>query len=161
MTNERSLREHLLDLLGGNNAHAGFDEAVAGFPRALQGRRVAKFPHTAWQLVEHLRITQWDILEFSRNPRHVSPEFPKGYWPADDGPANQAAWKGSLAAFRSGLAAIKKLVKDPATDLFKPFPHGDGQTLLREVLLVADHNAYHIGQLVILRRLLGAWKSRQ
>jgi hypothetical protein len=108
--------------------------------------------------VEHMRIAQWDILEFSRNPKHVSPEFPEGYWPSSDAPPDANAWRRSIAGFHADLGALQNLVKDSKSDLFRPFPHGDGQTLLREALLVADHNAYHVGQLVILRRLLGAWK---
>lgn len=159
MIKERVLREHLRYLLDGNGAHVSFDQAVADLPQKLLGKRAPGVPHTLWQLVEHLRIAQWDILEFSRNPRHVSPEFPKGYWPASDSPASAAAWKRSVAGFRSDLAGLKKLAKDPALDLFAPLPHGDGQTLLREILLAADHNAYHIGEIVILRRSLGAWKG--
>lgn len=159
MIKERVLREHLRYLLDGNGAHVSFDQAVADLPQKLQGKRAPGVPHTLWQLVEHLRIAQWDILEFSRNPRHVSPEFPKGYWPTSDSPASVTAWKRSVAGFHSGLAGLRKLVNDPALDLFAPLPHGDGQTLLREVLLAADHNAYHIGEIVILRRSLGAWKG--
>jgi hypothetical protein len=159
MTKERALREHVLYLLGGGGAHLSFDQAVAGLTPKLRGQRAPGVPYTAWRLVEHMRIAQWDILEFSRDPKHISPEFPKGYWPSGDAPPNAAAWERSLAAFRSDLAAMARLVKDPASDLFMPFPHGNGQTLLREALLIADHNAYHIGQLVILRRLLGAWKD--
>ncbi len=158
MPDEAALRKHLLYLLGGGGAHVSFDHAVADLPAKLRGKRARGLPFTAWRLVEHMRIAQWDILEFSRNPKHVSPEFPQGYWPASDAPPN-AAWKRSIAAFRADLAAMAKLVKDPASDLFTPFPHGDGQTLLREALLIADHNAYHIGQVVMLRRLLGAWKG--
>jgi len=114
-------------------------------------------PHTPWRLLEHLRIAQWDILEFSRNPKHVSPSFPDGYWPRSDAPPDAAAWDRSVAAFRADLKAMQDLVADPATDLFALLPHGEGQTILREALLVADHNAYHLGQLVMLRRALGAW----
>ncbi len=159
MRDDNALRKHLLHLLGGGGAHVSFDHAVSDLPAKLRGRRVPGVPFTAWRLAEHMRIAQWDILEFSRNPRHVSPEFPSGYWPSSDAPPNAAAWKSSLSAFRADLGAMAKLVKDPASDLFTPFPHGDGQTLLREALLVADHNSYHIGQLVMLRRLLGVWKS--
>ncbi len=159
MPDDRALREHLLYLLRGGGAHVDFGAAVEGFPAALRGRRAPGVPHTAWQLVEHLRIAQWDILEFSRNPKHVSPEFPQGYWPARDAPADDAAWERSLATFRADLAAMEMLVADPNSDLFTPFAHGEGQTLLREALLVADHNAYHIGQIVMLRRLLGAWEG--
>ena len=104
-----------------------------------------------------MRIAQWDILEFSRNAKHVSPPFPDGYWPDEDAPPDAVAWDRCLAAFRADLQAMQDLVADPSTDLFAPIPHGDGQTILREALLVADHNAYHLGQLVMLRRMLGAW----
>jgi hypothetical protein len=114
-------------------------------------------PHTPWRLLEHLRICQWDILEFSRNPDHLSPEFPDGYWPEEDAPPDSASWDQSVQKFRDDLQAMIDLVACPDTDLYAPIPHGDGQTMLREALLVADHNAYHLGQLVFLRRCLGAW----
>jgi DinB superfamily len=152
-----SLREHLLYLLRGGGAHLDFDRAIAGLPPELRGARPDGVPHTPWRLLEHLRIAQWDILEFSRNPRHVSPRFPDGYWPGGDAPPDPNAWDRSVAAFRADLLAMQELVADPATDLFAPLPHGEGQTLLREALLVADHNAYHLGQLVVVRRRLGAW----
>src|SRR5713226_2552422 len=156
-TDLKSLRAHLVEVLGEGRAHAGFDSAVEDFPAPLRGRRVPGVPHTPWRLLEHMRIAQWDILEFSRNPKHVSPPFPEGYWPAGDAPPDDAAWDRSIAAFRADLKAMEDLVADPATNLFAPLPHGTGQTVLREALLVADHNAYHLGQLVLLRRLLGAW----
>ena len=159
MNHDKALREHLLYLLRGGGAHLDFDSAVAGLPPALRGARPAGVPHTPWRLLEHLRIAQWDIFEFSRNPGHVSPQFPDGYWPADDAPPDDAAWDRSVAAFRADLRAMQDLVADPATDLFAPIPHGDGQTILREALLVADHNAYHLGQLVVVRRALGAWPA--
>ena len=153
----QALRKHLVDLLASSLAHATFDAAVRDLPAPLRGKKVRGAPHTAWQLLEHLRIAQWDILEFSRNPKHVSPKWPDGYWPEKAAPPDDAAWDKSVRRFRADLKAMQKLVADPASDLFTPFAHGDGQTLLREALLVADHNAYHIGQLVLLRRLLGAW----
>src|SRR6476619_1445452 len=156
MTDLNALRKQLVETLTGRGAHADFDSAVAGFPVKRAGEKPAGAPHTAWQLLEHLRIAQWDILEFSRNPKHVSPEWPAGYWPADDAPPDDTAWDRSIAAFRADLAAMRALVNDPTTDLFAKIPHGDGQTILREALLVADHNAYHLGQLVSLRRALGA-----
>ena len=156
---DKALREHLLSLLGGGNAHVSFDHAIANFPFDLCGLRPEGIPYTAWQILEHLRIAQWDILEFSRNSKHVSPEFPKGYWPLEDSPPSEAAWKKSIASFRADLKAMETLVKDPRTDLFVKIPHGSGQTILREALLVADHNAYHTGQLVLIRRLLGAWND--
>lgn len=157
MSNEQALREQLLYLLGGGGAHLSFDAAVADLPPKLRGARAEGVAHTPWRLVEHMRIAQWDILEFSRNAKHVSPPFPEGYWPKGDGPPDAAAWDRSLAAFHADLQAMQDLVTNPATDLFARIPHGDGQTILREALLVADHNAYHLGQLVMLRRVLGAW----
>jgi hypothetical protein len=159
MDQDRRLRDHLLNLLAGKGAHVDFEKTVAGLPPDLRGAKASGLPHTPWQLLEHLRIAQWDILEFSRDPEHVSPEWPEGYWPATEAPPDDAAWDASLAAFRSDLEAMKTLVADPAADLYTPFPHGDGQTLLREALLVADHNSYHLGQLVLVRRALGAWPA--
>ena len=157
MNEDKLLREHVIYLLRGGGAHLGFDEAVADLPPALRGARPPGVPHTPWRLVEHLRIAQWDILEFSRNPHHVSPEFPDGYWPESDAPPSEAAWNTSLAQFRADLKAMEQLVADPTTDLLAKIPQGSGQTILREALLVADHNAYHLGQLVVVRRALGAW----
>ena len=157
MNTDRALRQHLLYLLRDGGAHASFDQAIQGLPAKLRGKKPPGAEHTPWQIVEHLRIAQWDILEFSRNPQHVSPEFPAGYWPKSAAPPNAAAWTRSVAAFRTDLKAMEKLVQNPKTDLFAKIPHGDGQTILREVLLVADHNAYHLGALVLVRRLLGAW----
>ena len=157
--NGPALRKHLLELLDGGSAHLDFDKAVAGLPPKLRGAKPAGAPHSPWELLEHLRIAQWDILEFSRNPKHTSPEWPKGYWPATEAPADAKAWEKSLKAFRADLAALKELVANRSTDLYARIPHGEGQTILREALLVADHNAYHLGQLVLLRRLLGAWKD--
>jgi hypothetical protein len=151
------LRRHLLELLGGGHAHLDFDAAVANLPAELRGVRPPNLSHTPWRLVEHLRIAQWDILRFSVDPAHVSPEFPAGYWPAGDAPPDAAAWDRSIAAFKADLRAMMDLVADPAIDLFAPIPHGQGQTILREALLGADHNAYHLGQLVTVRKLLGAW----
>ena len=156
---DQAVRENLVYLLESGGAHLNFEQIVGGLPEDLRGSKVPGAPHTAWRLVEHLRICQWDILEFSRNPGHVSPDFPEGYWPATDAPPDETAWDRSLEAFRADLRAIIDLVGDPGTDLFAPISHGQGQTILREALLVADHNAYHLGQLVLLRRCLGAWKD--
>ena len=157
MNTDRALRDHLLHLLRGGAAHLDFERAIADLPAELRGSKPAGLPHTAWRLLEHVRIAQWDILEFSRNPKHVSPKFPNGYWPQGDGPPDANAWDRSVAGFRADLRAMQELVADPATDLFAPIPHGQGQTILREALLVADHNSYHLGQLVTIRRLLGCW----
>jgi DinB superfamily len=151
------LRDQLVELLGSSHAHVNCDAAVRDLPPELRGKKARGAEHTAWELVEHMRIAQWDILEFSRNPKHVSPAWPDGYWPQTPAPPDDAAWDKSIRRFRADSKAIQKLVANPAGDLFTPFAHGDGQTLLREALLVADHNAYHVGQLVLLRRLLGAW----
>jgi len=158
MQNDKALRQHLVKLLEGGGAHATFDQAVADLPASLRGKRASGAEHSPWELVEHLRIAQWDILEFSRDHKHKSPEFPKGYWPSSPEPANDSAWEKSVKTFRHDLKQMCDLVSNEKTDLFAPIPHGDGQTILREALLTADHNAYHIGQLVLVRRLLGAWK---
>ena len=156
---DQSLRDHLLYLLKGEGAHAKFEDVIDDFPAKLRGEKVPNFPHTAWMLLEHLRIAQWDILEFSRKAKHKSPDWPSGYWPKEEAPPSADAWNKSVRAFQDDLKAMQKLVADPKSDLHKPFAWGDGQTLLREALLVADHNSYHLGQLVTLRRLLGAWKD--
>ena len=160
MTHDQLLREHLLSLLAGKGAHLDFDAAVADLPAALRGVRPPGLPHSPWELLEHLRIAQWDILEFSRNPKHVSPDWPSGYWPADAAPPDDAAWDKSIAAIPARHAGgyARQLVEDPRTDLYARISHGDDQTILREALLVADHNAYHLGQLVLVRQQLGAWK---
>jgi hypothetical protein len=157
--NDQKLREHVLYLLQGGGAHIDFDAAVAELPPELRGARPPSVPHTPWRLVEHMRIAQWDILEFCRNPQHKSPEFPAGYWPASDVPPSAAAWEESLERFRADQQAIEDLVADVNVDLYAPIPQGDGQTILSEALLVADHNAYHIGQLIIVRRALGDWSD--
>jgi len=156
--NEKSLREHLLQLLSGGQAHLEWKHAFAGVPARLRGVRPPGAPHSLWELLEHLRIGQWDIVEFSRDAKHVSPEWPAGYWPASPEPSSAAAWTKSLRAFGRDLNEMKKLVRNPKTDLFARIPHGTGQTILREALVAADHNAYHLGQVVLVRRLLGAWK---
>ena len=154
---DKTLRQHLLYLLKDGGAHAKFEDVVGDFPANLRGKKPANFPHTAWMLLEHMRIAQWDILEFSRNSKHASPKWPEGYWPKTETPPSSAAWTKSIAGFRKDLKAMEALVSNPKTDLYAPLSWGDGQTVLREALLIADHNAYHLGQLVTLRRLLGAW----
>jgi len=154
---DHSLREHLAYLLAGGGAHVHFDQAVARLPASLRGVKPSGAPYTAWQILEHMRIAQWDILEFSRNAAHVSPKWPDGYWPESGAPPRARAWSQSVRAFQADLEAMIALVENPATDLFARIPHGDGQTVLREALLVADHNAYHLGQLVLLRKLLKSW----
>ena len=156
---DQHLRQNLQYLLAGGGAHVKFEAAIKDLPPKLRGANPANFPHTPWMILEHLRLAQWDILEFSRNPKHVSPDWPSGYWPKTEAPPNAAAWNKSIQQFRRDAKAMQALVENPKTDLFARIPWGDGQTILREALLVADHNAYHLGQLIDVRRLLGAWKD--
>ena len=157
MNNDQALREHVLYLLRGGGAHANFESAVKGLPADLRGKRPKGAAHSPWEILEHMRIGQSDILEFSRDAQHVSPEWPGGYWPKTPAPPNAAAWTRSVRAFAADLEALCALVEAKSTDLYARIPHGSGQTILREALLVADHNAYHLGELVLVRRLLGAW----
>jgi len=155
-----SLRRHLIELLKGGSAHARFEEVVAGIPAKLRGQKPAGLPHSPWMLLEHMRLAQWDILEFSRNRRHVSPDWPKGYWPRSEAPPDAAAWSTSIKKFRRDLKTMENLVTNPKIDLHARMPWGEGQTILREALLVADHNAYHLAQLVDIRRLLETWPEK-
>jgi len=157
---DQGIREHVVSLLRGCNAHTTFDDAIAGLPADARGKKVRGLPYTAWMLLEHLRIAQRDILEFSRNAEHESPEWPKGYWPEKSAPPTDSAWNKSVKAFRADAKAMEQLISDPKTDLYAAIPWGQGQTILREALLVADHNAYHLGELVVLRRLLGTWPAQ-
>jgi hypothetical protein len=154
---DRELREQVVYLLKGGGAHVHFMDALDDFPSGKYGTFANALPHTGWQLLEHTRLAQWDILEFSRNPKHVSPAFPAGYWPKTPMPADEKDWQQSVAAFQRDLQDMVHLVQNPKTDLFAKIPHGQGQSVLREALVLADHNAYHLGQLVDLRRALGAW----
>jgi hypothetical protein len=170
--NDAELRKHLVELLTGGHAHATFEQAVKNLPVELRGKvpkgaehshpndkdpSLGTPGHSPWQLLEHLRIAQWDILEFSRNAEHESPKWPEGYWPKEKAPADEKAWDKSVRAFKRDLKEMCALVEDEKTDLSAKIPHGDGQTILREALLAADHNAYHVGQLVLVRKMLGAW----
>ena len=160
METDKSLRQHLVDLLRGGNAHVKFEDVIADFPASLRGQKASNLPHSAWMLLEHMRLAQWDILEFSRDRKHKSPNWPEGYWPATDDPPTTAQWNASVKQFQKDLKEMKDLVKNPKTDLFAKIPWGDGQTILREALLIADHNAYHLAQIVDVRRLLGAWNTK-
>lgn len=151
---DQKLREHVLYVLRGGGAHLDFDSVIDDFPVDMISKTVPGVPYTAWQLLEHMRIVQWDIVEFSRDPKHVSPDWPDGCWPDNDVHPDRKVWKKSVAAFRADLEVMEELVEDPATDLFARIPHGTGQTILREALLIADHNAYHLGALVTLKRLI-------
>ena len=159
MDKDQSLRDHVLELLRGRSAHLDFDKAIGGLPPELRGAKAAGLPHTVWQLLEHLRIAQWDILEFSRDKDHASPKWPEGYWPETAAPPDESAWDRSVETFRRDLQQMQDLVADPQTDLHAKIPWGDGQTILREAMLVADHNGYHLGQIVCVRQALGAWES--
>ncbi len=156
---DASLRKRLVELLKGGEAHVGISDALADFPTEKRGAYANGLEHTGWQLLEHIRLAQWDILEFGRDPKHVSPDFPDGYWPKTPGPGDDAEWTKSVQSVASDLRAMISFVTNPRTDLHAAFPWGDGQTLLREALLLADHNAYHVGQMVDLRRALGIWKK--
>ncbi len=158
IVDEKALREHLVNLLTGRGAHADWKASFSGIPPKLRGVRPTGLPYSLYEMLEHMRIAQSDILEFSRDGKHVSPEWPAGYWPASQAPPNPKAWDKSLKAFARDLEGMKKLVANRKTDLFAKIPHGTGQTILREALLVADHNAYHLGQVLTIRRLLGIWK---
>jgi DinB superfamily len=149
-----SVREHVLYLLRGGGAHISFDDFVSDFPPELCNRRVEGLPYTAWQVLEHMRLALWDILEFSRDANHVSPGFPKGYWPKPTQPGSPELWHQSFEKFRSDLKEMEAIVADPSSDLYAKIPHGDGQTILREALLVADHNAYHLGALAVIGRIV-------
>lgn len=161
MSDDQVVREQLLFLLRGGNAHMTFEGAVADFPLEHINSRPLNVAYTLWQLLEHIRIAQWDILEFIRNPDHVSPQWPKGYWPSPDQQADEAKWERTISDFRADLRALQDMVEDPSTDLYAPLPHAKDYTVLREMLLVADHNAYHIGEFSILRQVMSTWRARE
>jgi DinB superfamily len=153
---DESIRKHVLYLLRGGGAHLSFDDFVKSFPPDLCNRQVEGLPYTPWQVLEHMRLAQWDILEFSRDESHVSPEFPKGYWPNSEDLGSPALWQETIEKFRNDLQQMETLVEDPSTNLHAKIPHGDGQTILREALLIADHNAYHLGVLAVMARIVKA-----
>ena len=154
MDTQKALREHLFELLDGRSAHIGLEAAIRGFPMNLINERIDDTQHSPWELLEHIRLAQWDIVEFCRDPQHVSPDFPDGYWTL--GNASVIEWESSVEKTFADLEAMKIMVADERNDLFAPIPHGDGQTLLREAMLVADHNSYHLGQLMQLKKTLEA-----
>jgi DinB superfamily len=158
MNHDQALRQQLVKAIDWNEAHADFRMTIDGVPPELRGQVPEGFPHSAWQLLEHIRIALWDILEFSRDARHKSLKWPEDYWPKTAAPPSADAWDKSVRAIEEHVGSMRKLVTDPARDLFAPLPHGTGQTLLREALLAADHTAYHLGQLVLVRRALGVWQ---
>jgi hypothetical protein len=159
MPDDSVLREHVIKLLNGADAHADFEHVMQDFPAELRGKTPKGAEHSPWELLEHLRIAQWDILDFARNPEYKTMEWPKDYWPETDAPPDPKAWDRSVNAYCEDLKAMCALVEDEKTDLFARIPHGEGQTILREALVLADHNSYHLGQILLLRRLLGAWNK--
>ncbi|HSY12679.1 MAG TPA: DinB family protein [Verrucomicrobiae bacterium] len=159
MDSDKQLRQQLAKALDWHEAHADLAAAVADFPVEQRGDVPDKLPHSAWQLLEHIRIALWDVVEFCQNARHKSPPWPEGYWPKKPAPPSEEAWDRSVEAIHENIETMRKLITDPKHDLLAPIPGGSGQTLLREALLIADHNAYHLGQLVLVRRALGKWKG--
>jgi hypothetical protein len=159
MTSHDPLRTQVLRLLDGDDAHMSFEDAVADFPDDAINRRPPNVGYTPWHLVEHLRLTQWDILEYVRNPKWVSPDWPIGYWPDPDAAATPTQFAASVAGFLEDRGALRHLVADPATDLLAPIPHTPGHSLLREVRIAADHNAYPVGEFAILRQVMGTWPA--
>jgi hypothetical protein len=157
--NDRALRDQLVEFLTGGSAHVDLATAIDDFPEKLYGRKPEGAPHTPWQLLEHLRFTLNDLLVFSTDPNYVAPKWPEGYWPSTEAPASKEDWRKSVKALKADLAEFEKLVQNPETNLYANIPWGEGQTVLREVLLAIDHNSYHLGQLVTLRKELGAWKD--
>ena len=157
MASEKTTRELLLEQLEGRNAHVDFDQAVQGLTFKQTGIKVEGLPHTIWELIEHIRIAQADILEFCKNPDYEELDWPKDYWPEASMPESKQPLEASVGAVREGLEEMQNMVQDRENDLQKPFEHGSGQTLFREAMLIVDHNSYHIGQIVQIRRLLGSW----
>lgn len=157
MESEKTIRELLLEQLEGRNAHVDFNQAVQGLTYKQTGIQVEGLPHTIWDLIEHIRIGQDDILEFCKNPNYEEIDWPADYWPESSEPESKEKLKKSIQAVREGIEEMRGLIRDPENNLLAPFPHGDGQTLFREAMLIVDHNAYHIGQIVQIRRLLGSW----
>ena len=159
MNDDSPVREHVSRLLAWEDAHVGFDKAVQGIPESLQRERPSNLPYSLWELVKHLRRVQHDILEFCRNPDYRELRFPDDYWPGSAAPPSTEAWHESIRQVREDRKALQGLAVDAKVDLTARIPHGSGQTYLRELLLVADHTAYHVGELVMVRRLLGIWNS--
>lgn len=157
-SDERALRDHLLELLRGDSAHVDLATVVDDFPEKLRGARPEKTPYSAWQLLEHMRIAVNDLLIFSTDPNYVAPKWPDDYWPAKEAP-QRGEWENSVKALKADLAAFENLVRDPKANLYARIPWGDGQTLLREIMVACDHTSYHLGEMVLIRRQLGAWRK--
>jgi hypothetical protein len=153
------LVKNLVDLIEKGNAHISFDKALKNMPFALLGEKPGNLPYSIWQITEHIRIAQWDLLEFSRNPNHVSPEWPDGYWPKESSPELEESWKQCIHQIQKDRASFIELIKNAGDKLYEPFEHGTGQSLLKEALVLADHNSYHTGEIIVVRRLLNAWNG--
>jgi DinB superfamily len=158
MKKQRTLPEHVVELLKGGQAHIDFETAVKDWPANLQGKKPKGVAHSPWQVLEHMRIAGWDILEFTRDPKHVSPKFPEGYWPKKQAPPDKKAWNKSVEAIRADMKGMMEIVEREGTDFYTPLEHGEGQTVLREALVMANHNSYRLGELLLLRRMLRGWK---
>ncbi len=152
------LMENIVDLIEKGNAHVSLDEALKNIPFQLLGKRPKGLPYSLWQVAEHIRIAQWDILEFSRNAKHVSPKWPEGYWVKETAPSSPGEWEKCLKQIKNDRKSFINLIKNAGDTLSHPFKYGNGQSLLKEALVLADHNSYHTGEIIIIRRLLGAWK---
>jgi hypothetical protein len=157
MDSDPVVREQLLALLRGGNAHMSFDQAIADFPVEQFNVKPANVLYTPWHILEHVRLAQWDILEFIRNPNHISPPWPAGYWPHPAEEADSERWEQTIHQFRADLAALCELVTDASTNLYRPIPHAPSYTIFREILVVADHNSYHIGEFAVLRQVMATW----
>jgi len=156
----KELIKNVVNLIEKGNAHASLDNALKSIPFSLLGEKPGNLPYSIWQLAEHIRIAQWDILEFSRNAKHVSPKWPDGYWPKEKAPKSKAAWQKCIDSIQSDRNAFIELIKNAGDALYDVFEHGDGQSLLKEAFVLADHNSYHTGELIIIRRLLNAWNNK-
>ena len=157
MNSDKILREHLFSLLRGGNAYMPFSEAVADFPQKHMNTIFPNGTYSSWDLLEHIRITQWDILDFMKNPNYKEITWPDDYWPPKEKKATKKEWEQTIKQFQNDLEELQKIAKNPKTDLYAKIPHGTGQTILREILLVADHNAYHIGEFTIMRQAMKTW----
>jgi hypothetical protein len=153
------LVENLVDLIEKGNAHISLDKSLENIPFSLSGERPGNLPYSIWQITEHIRIAQWDILEFSRNAKHVSPKWPEGYWPKAAAPKSENAWEKCVQQIQADRTSFTELIKNAGDNLYKPFEYGTGQSLLKEALVLADHNSYHTGEIIIIRRLLNSWNK--
>jgi len=158
MENENKLRQELIHYLERPHTHAVLADAVKDFPDKLMNEKPLNIPYSFWQMLEHIRISQWDMIDFIRNPNYKEIEWPKDYWPDDNEKATAKMWNDAVKKFEQDLADLKKIIEDPKTDLFAPIPHGSGQTIFREALQIIDHASYHMGQLIVMRRMVGEWK---